>query len=386
MPRSKTSIQCTSRRNKKSSRSKTCHSGYGQIAVRDQVPTGLATKAASEIANVNSDNRWVKYGPFDLGIAITDEREVHSMSRGQAVFELICQNCHGVNYDSKSPLAQTVGELSGGGAIVANFRSGLFGPESSPGAFANAEFTFSEGNTGASAEEWQARYLLFMGLGGTQATIPQEVLSLISSSPFYGQAASTVGVSDGTTFGANMLQPAQAKCVQILTTPITIPLLVADKKFHPIHDMTGIGTPFAVNTGHYQLWESLCNHGQAPMVRVLNLEGAKLLQGTNLARTFSFYSVDRLGRPLYPSDALVGDQLGPITPGIQPGNVLPWCVNATDAQIALSRKRLGRRAQRTALGDRQRTAIACAHGIEHSRQRVAVGDRHEAGRPPPGSA
>ena len=39
---------------------------------------------------------------------------VHFQSRGEAVFRAICQNCHGKDADSNSPLAATILELTGG--------------------------------------------------------------------------------------------------------------------------------------------------------------------------------------------------------------------------------------------------------------------------------
>jgi hypothetical protein len=99
------------------------------------------------------------------------------------VFRAICQNCHGREADSRSPLAATILEITGAQTRVANFVAGLFGPAAAPGAYARDEFLI---NRGASPDEWQARYILFMGLGGTEATIPRSVLNLVAASPFYG--------------------------------------------------------------------------------------------------------------------------------------------------------------------------------------------------------
>ena len=55
-------------------------------------------------------------------------------SAGAAVFTTICYNCHGVLADSKGLLADVIVNLTGGDARVANFRDGLYGPVSDPGA------------------------------------------------------------------------------------------------------------------------------------------------------------------------------------------------------------------------------------------------------------
>lgn len=283
--------------------------------------TGAPAVGELDEAASSPVNRWLFDGPFKGNVpSLAPERRVHSMSRGQAVFEAICTNCHGANFDSNSPLAKTVAEVTGGRSRVANFRDGLFGPVEDPGAYAKAAFTFSENNTGASAADWQARYLLWMGLGGTTAEVPRSVVSLISTSPFYGEA---VSLSE-PAIDANMLEPAVATCRAVASTVIRLTPragggLVVRRN----------GGGFAVETGHYQLWESLCNFSQQPLVRVTSLMkesgGSTVRSGSGTSNSTVFFSRDRNGKDTYGA-AWVGDGRGRITFGIQPDNALPWCV------------------------------------------------------------
>lgn len=257
--------------------------------------------------------RWLT-GVFEDEGSPAADRRVHFRSRGEAVFQGICQNCHGREADSRSPLAATILELTGGQTRVANFVDGLFGPKEAPGAFARDEFMI---NMGASDAEWQVRYMLFMGLGGTQSVIPRAVLNLVATSPFYGIPTTAPGGSD-----PNMLDSAVQLCGSVLShrrelseppDPLKTQLLVS-----------GGRTPFARGAGHYELWESLCAYGNAPVVRVFvaNVSPPQANSGS------VYRAVDDSGNLLYPADHPVGNQNGEIEFGISPDNSLPWCIEA----------------------------------------------------------
>jgi mono/diheme cytochrome c family protein len=260
----------------------------------------------------DTNNRWIADGPFSSR-GVPADAFIHEVSRGQAVVEAVCQNCHGVNFDSRSPLAATIAELSGGETRVADLRNGLFGPVDAPGAYADAVFTFSEGNDGAAARDWAARYLLFMGSGGTLAKIPEVALNMVATSPFY----------EGTMRNANDLGSANmlatVPCDKLLRTRLAVEqragggfVLLPDTKT----------SDFVLDTGHFQLWESICGYQQQPIVRIMGVnEGFKLFS-TGLL----YYSRDRNGNATYPEGAWVGDQLGRVVPGIDASNTTPWCV------------------------------------------------------------
>jgi hypothetical protein len=266
-------------------------------------------------ADPNADlPRWLAGGVFTAEPAV-EERRVHSQSRGEAVFRAICQNCHGRAADSKSPLAATILELTGGKTRVANFLSGLFGPPGAAGAFAREEFTVG---LGATPEDWQARYLLFMGLGGTSADIPQVVLNLVATSPFYDSATTAPGGDS-----PNMLGSAQNLCDRVLRSQRKLsnrappaPLL-----FWP--------ADFVRNTGHYELWEAICGFQNETIVHVFvpAFDGT----GPTSGPEYVYRVKDDNGMLLYPEDRPVGNQRGEIQLGIQPENLRPWCLRVNGA-------------------------------------------------------
>jgi mono/diheme cytochrome c family protein len=281
---------------------------------RDSSQVSAAPTVAEMAGEPPSPNtRWLDGTVFegDSDSPPPLEARVHLQSRGETVFRAICQNCHGKSADSKSPLAATIVELTGGQTRVANFVAGLFGPPEAPGSFARGEFLIDHG---ASPEDWAVRYLLFMGLGGTEAAIPQAVLKLVATSPFYGKGV-TAGVSD-----PNMLDSAQQVCFYVLghdrvlelgTNPPSSPQLRFSRKFAP-------------STGHYEVWESICTSRNEPVVRVFSqiAEGQPLTSGQDGV----FRAKDVQGNWVYPSDALVGNQRGEIERGITASNTMPWCI------------------------------------------------------------
>jgi hypothetical protein len=274
--------------------------------------------------------RWLLPENADPGEQLDPERRVHSMSRGEAVFGAICRNCHGANYDSRSPLAATISELTGGQTRVANFRDGLLGPVGDPGAYSESVFTFSDGNNGATPQEWQARYMLFMGLGGTLAELPAVALNLVAGSPFYGHGVTAA--SAGSASAGNMLQPAQGLCRQLLASRDTV--LLDGLKLTNVRT-TAANEVFAHGTGHFELWESLCTYQNDPLVRVLRFDGTHgaVARGVNSVPQLAQYYRTRNddGSAIYPEDALVGDVFGKVQAGIQPENVEPWCILRDDA-------------------------------------------------------
>lgn len=256
---------------------------------------------------------WI-FEPNHDGSPLPAFGHVHSQSRGQAVFQAICQNCHGRQADSRSPLATTIGELTGGETRVANFVDGIFGPKPAPGIFAEDTFRI---NYGATPADWQIRYMLFMGLGGTEATIPEIAVALVKTSPFYGSA-----VVAGNSTGANMLEAASGKCNEMLHT------LWEVRNDHTVHP--GNNFKFLLGTGEYELWEALCSYDNEPIVRVLSPSSSNLrLFDANIPLLYR--AKDDSGAWVYPADHAVGNRLGKYQKGIQPDNFLPWCVRTTPA-------------------------------------------------------
>ena len=290
--------------------------GLWSDSCNPDVLQSMGARTASDFRADDTDSmqHWLRR--LDSGQPrIPDDAYVHTQARGQAVFTAICQNCHGPQADSRSPLATTILELTGGNTRVANFVDGLFGPRAVPGMYAQREF-FVEGSD-ASPAEWQARYMLFMTLGGTEKQIPEAVLRMVSVAPFYGRPQRT-GDAAGSN-GANMLQSAQQACRSVVK-PISFGF---QWKIGPdgwVPD--GSVQPFLPDTGHFELWESICSFGNEPLVRVFQWDNLNDI----VAEGEVYRSKDDAGAWVYPTDALVGDQYGNLTAGIQPGNTTPWCV------------------------------------------------------------
>jgi mono/diheme cytochrome c family protein len=256
--------------------------------------------------------RWLEGGVFEGDGAANPLAPVHRQSRGEAVFNAICKNCHGKEIDSRSPLAATIAELTGGETRVANFKDGLFGPASAPGAYARSEFLIDQG--GAGPDDWQARYVLFMGLGGTTANLPRVVLDLVATSPFYGTAIKSPGADT-----PNMLGSALQSCSHVLTDRRA--LHTGESFRAPV--LPSDGSVFVPNTAHYELWESLCSYGNEPVVRVLTQQSDETI---NVNFQSLYRARDDEGRWIYPEDALVGNPRGGVDRGIDGSNTLPWCI------------------------------------------------------------
>ncbi|HEY8944238.1 MAG TPA: hypothetical protein VIM73_08245, partial [Polyangiaceae bacterium] len=236
--------------------------------------------------------------------------------RGEAVFRAICMNCHGRDADSKSPLAATILELSGGKTRVANFVDGLLGPRSAPGAFARGEFLI---DLGATPDDWQARYVLFMGLGGTASEIPQVVLNLVATSPFYGAAVKAPGGDN-----PNMLGSAEKLCAAVLTQPRELP------GRNPPAPWLTFSQFFAKRTAHYELWESLCTHQNEPVVHVFAVRSD--LRGLTSSWDNVYRARDANGAWIFPASARVGNQRGEFERGITADNTFPWCIRVDTTQ------------------------------------------------------
>ncbi len=302
---------------------------------REPLPMGLwhedcqsqpEVAAFPEVREVSLDEqggalrRWLNGGVFEEDAGAPGTKKVHFQSRGEAVFRAICQNCHGREADSRSPLASTILEITGGKTRVANFVAGLLGPKSAPGAFAREEFLV---DLGATPEDWLTRYVLYMGLGGTTAQIPQVVLNLVATSPFYGNAVIAPGGDN-----PNMLGSAQKQCAAVLSAPRGLP-----DRSPPAPWL--LQAEFAKGTAHYELWESLCGHDNLPVVHVFE-HGTDKFSPWVSGYANIFRAVDDTGGWIYPTDWPVGNQRGSVDTGINANNVLPWCIHPTsDAELDL---------------------------------------------------
>lgn len=236
---------------------------------------------------------------------------VYMQSPGEAIFGMICINCHGANLDATGRQSDTVASLSGGKVTVANFREGLFGPPAATdqnrslvfGPFASGTETFSD---------LAARYLTWMALGGTRVNIPQSVLRVVGANPVFG-----VTVNRGVTTTPNMLEVAFRVCGSLL------PMEGGSTKT--------LGSATTNRNGDAEMWRKVCTFRNDPMpIRAYLVDNWQ-------ASTLSYRTVQSLfkrrnaqGASAYPGDAAIFDKDFALRYGLSDDNLEPACVLRPD--------------------------------------------------------
>jgi mono/diheme cytochrome c family protein len=250
---------------------------------------------------------------------------VYMQSPGAAVFTNICINCHGPQGDAKGLLADEISIMTGGDARVANFRIGLFGPTDSPGT--NRQQVFSPpaimAGTGT-PDDYGARYMAWMALGGTQKQIPPALLTIVATTPILGAQRSFT--TPGTP---NMLQLAQQLCTDVLPADINVDNPTLDQLLlrRGQLDLTGGTTDIIGTNGDMELWLRLCALDNRQVVRVVvPADGGNWLATTGakdlaIRREQSLYWADG-----YPAGAPVMDHRGHAVSGVTPDNLFPICL------------------------------------------------------------
>lgn len=252
---------------------------------------------------------------------------VFAVRPGQAVFDMICINCHGPNADSLGRQADTLQNLTGGNARVANFRFGLFNPGSfddpydSPdlGLQTNRQRVFgSVASADTTIDDWGARYLAWMALGGTNVIIPDAILQQVANTGVGGVNRNPGLQGQGS---ANMLQVAQYACQAALAQGLPIGVgpgadgLLRDK-----------GNSLIAVNGDMELWRRLCSLGNTIMVRAVN----PTLNGDgNIFNVYAATPCDTQGQPANCYSGPVGNQSGQIVPSLDANNTFPWCLDPT---------------------------------------------------------
>jgi hypothetical protein len=293
--------------------------------------------------------RWfdVSTGPWKLPPA---DAHVYSERPGAAIYNMVCVNCHGPQADSHGRQADTLQIMTGGNARVANFRDGLFGPVDKPGT--NLERVFSPATTdagvptGVSTEEWGARYMAFMALGGTTKLIPKAILNLVASTPVFGVPRQIPDVGS-----ANMLGAVQYLCSRVLglgrqiasdaTNAPDAPEIVPDW-LAPDEELVGTWNKgdFAWNEtfgflhgggvietwfGDAELFARLCSFDNPPPVRALSPDSSGM-------------GLRFIDAALYPPDRPVGTDRSTVEQGISATNLMPWCIASTaDSVVGLNK-------------------------------------------------
>ncbi|HYQ47303.1 MAG TPA: hypothetical protein VER11_35275 [Polyangiaceae bacterium] len=268
------------------------------------------------------------------------EAHVFQVHPGQAVFDMICINCHGPNADSLGRQADLLQTMTGGRSRVANFRSGLFNPapQDDPydkpdlGLLVNRPRVFGPyASAGVSTDDWGARYLAWMALGGTQAEIPQLVLDQVSITGDAGLNRTTLL----SATGANMLQVAQGACLAVegyageKGTPPVFHFRERELKNNPLIPLNG----------DQELWQRICALANPLIVRAitprLDADGNPLDDGA--LRAYATPVCDSQGQPTpcYPRDAAVGNQFGETVSSLDPAsNTFAWCLSSGFGSIS----------------------------------------------------
>lgn len=250
------------------------------------------------------------------------ESTVYVQRPGELIFNTICRNCHGPQADSAGILAQAILDMTGGEARVANFKTGLFGPSQTPGG--NREKVFAPvANTTATAEDWAARYLSWMALGGTERNLPTSLLSIVSVTGVLGeQRAANKLAAVGSP---NMLKLAYDLCLQVLTAN-------ADDQAGSLNNIFSTGriiwsqqTALISRNGDAAMWLKLCSLGNRQVVRVVTKEGPwtkdSKVESLSIDPARSLFFADS-----FPADARVLDHEGRIQVGITKDNFFPLCL------------------------------------------------------------
>jgi mono/diheme cytochrome c family protein len=302
---------------------------------------------------------------------------VYSEAPGAAVFTNICINCHGPLGDAKGLLADEISIMTGGDARVANFRSGLFGPVDAPGANRQRVFGASaievldvdggppdaaapdgespdaaapeaevpdatppEGEppdaappdvpsptTGAlpDPDDFGARYMAWMALGGTSVTIPPGILTVVSTTAVVGERRQSLL----TRASPNMLQLVQELCTHVAPEDV---LALTDEFFTSGSAVLGLDFQkhgLIKDNGDTELWLNVCSLNNRPLVRVVTDPNETWALGNQVTLGSAVYygtgDGSTPGVP-YPPDAPVMDHRGHVASGISADNLFPICV------------------------------------------------------------
>ena len=242
---------------------------------------------------------------------------VYKTTPGAAVFGMICVNCHGPEANSLGRMADTIVTMTGGSARVANLRDGFFGA-----AGANRNTVFGKAATSsATAEDWAARYLTWMALGGTTKLLPLAVIRVVANTQVMGiQRRGATSLAD-----PNMLETAKNLCSYVLPrSGRAFDAATASFSYE------NADVPVVASNGDLALWQRLCAMGQPPPLRILV---AAAVGGGGIK-----FSLTEIANPAaYPTDAPVGNHLGKVDSGVQSGNQMPWCWVATEQNLDAAR-------------------------------------------------
>jgi mono/diheme cytochrome c family protein len=267
---------------------------------------------------------------------------VYMISRGEQIFNTVCSKCHGPEATGVSALSTTMADLTGGQTRVANLRDGLFGPQGHAGANREPVFAMAAGQSdptcsgepsadrcsNLTGEDWVARYVSWMGLGGTKAAIPSTVLSQIGSATVLGRPRFTnfAAVSDAKQ-AANMLAVAKEACKQftkpIVFDPRTGAQVPHSEKLANNDSLESVG--LIPQNGDLELWRAVCQFQNTAFVTGVSNSGISTAVPFGVGQ---MYAQDGSGPVLFalPFSGPVGGVNGAVSSnGPTSDNPWPWC-------------------------------------------------------------
>jgi mono/diheme cytochrome c family protein len=277
---------------------------------------------------------------MDQATGFSPSDPVYTQTPGQAVFKMICINCHGPLADSNGRLAQNLATMTGGLAQVADFRDGLFGPVGSAPDQTDIHLVFGSQSlpadapaawTSASEDDRAARYMAWMALGGTQVKIPPGVLQIVALTQVLDQHRQLFS----TQLSANMLSTAKGLCQTLLGAQ---PVGDGQKVFVPTYPLRYSSTLIHTN-GDAELWLRLCTLNNPPPVHVIGADG-KVDEPFSLSGDFDQATTVLLANTPALQAALAhapvgnfGNSRGMTDTGLRADNLWPWCESSpTTAQ------------------------------------------------------
>jgi mono/diheme cytochrome c family protein len=247
---------------------------------------------------------------------------VYMQLPGAAVFNTICTNCHGQSADSRGRMADSLMTMTGGNVRVANLRDGLFGPVNGDGANRQRVFGAKAATLGISAEDLGSRYLAWMALGGTKATIPPSILNIVANTQILGQKRHSF--QSVTAASANMLSAAVELCRNVVPWNLGYQTVDFDPRtatFNYDH------SALISSNGDAELWETLCSIGNSPPIRAISADDWTKGGALHLRPLSNVYR-----REGYPSNTPIADQSGKVKSSLTDDNLMPWCIiRPTDA-------------------------------------------------------
>ncbi len=280
---------------------------------------------------------------------------VFQQTPGAAVFKMICINCHGPRADSNGRMAQNLATMTGGNAQVADFRDGLFGPVGASAGHRNMDAVYSvlpsdasAKWTGVTVDDRAARYMAWMGLGGTAVNIPTQILQLVAVTKVLDQQRLAAG-----SLSANMLSQAKSLCLSLLGTSF-VDDLRGKSVFTPgaghgyLDPGNSLDTRLIKVNGDAELWLTLCAQGNPHPLQILqpSPDGSLSLKVAVITDKSDNLVIDGangeapgsiLPASSYPAGQPVGNAAGGTDPSLVATNLWPWCVDeraATSSQAA----------------------------------------------------